>query len=211
MQDDDKVALIDLDGTVADYDTAMKSELDQLRSPGEAPVVDRYMDRENNEVKEQPHLERRRKLIQQKPGFWRNLPRHSLGFQVIEEMRALKFTLGVLTKGPGKTPGAWTEKFEWCQLNLPDADVTITQNKARVYGRVLFDDWPDYFIPWLVHRPRGLVIAVAQPWNANMQDIIAQAKDSGVENPRILRYDGTNLEDLRAQLRWAYNRPSRGV
>lgn len=211
MQEDDRVALIDLDGTVADYDTAMKSELDVLRSPGEPPVVDRYMDREGQEVREAPHLEKRRKLIQQKPGFWRNLPRHPLGFQVIEEMRALKFTLGVLTKGPGKTPGAWTEKFEWCQLNLPDADVTITQNKARVYGRVLFDDWPDYFVPWLKHRPRGLVISVAQPWNANMSEIVAQAKAMGAESPRIVRYDGTNIEELRAQLHWAYNRPARGV
>jgi hypothetical protein len=126
-------------------------------------------------------------------------------------MRALRFTLGMLTKGPGKTPGAWTEKFEWCQANIPDADVTITQNKARVYGRVLFDDWPDYYIPWLVHRPRGLVISVAQPWNANMDEILAAAKKAGVEIPRIIRYDGTNLEELKAQLHWAYNRPSRSV
>jgi 5'-nucleotidase len=211
MQEDDKIALVDLDGTAADYDKTMKAELDRLRAPGEAPVVDRYMDRENNEVREMPHLEARRKLIQAKPGFWRNLPRHPLGFQVIEELRALKFTLGVLTKGPGKTPGAWTEKFEWCQLNFPDADVTVTQNKERVYGRVLVDDWPAYFIPWQFRRPRGLIVCVAQPWNANMDEIRKQAKEANVENLRIVRYDGTNLAELKEQLHWAYNRPARGV
>ncbi len=210
-EDDDKVALVDLDGSAVDYDTEMKKELNKLRYPTEPPVVDRYMDREANEIKEAPHLEARRKLVQAKPGFWRNLPRHPLGFHVIEELRALKFSLHVLTKGPGSSPGAWSEKFEWCKMHLPDADVTVTQNKSLSYGRVLFDDWPPYFIPWLKHRPRGVVVMVAHPWNANMSEILSNAKAIGVESPRIVRYDGTNLEEVRKELHWAYNRPSRGA
>ena len=209
--EEDKVALVDLDGSIVDYDTVMKQELEKLRSPGEPPVVDRYADRENYEAKELPHLEARRKLIQAKPGFWRTLPRHPLGFEVIDDLRALGFALNVLTKGPGASPNAWTEKYEWCRLNLEDADVTVTQNKALSYGRILVDDWPPYFIPWLRHRPRGLVVCVAQPWNEDMNEIYRAAQKQGVHpQPRIFRYNGANREGLRSELHWAFNRPARG-
>ncbi len=209
MDEDDKIALIDLDGSIADYDGVMKRELDKLRDPSEPPVKDRYTDRENNEIRETPHLEARRKLIQAKPGFWRNLPRHPLGFQIVEVMRSLKFKLQILTKGPSSTPGAWSEKFEWCKANIPDASVTVTEDKSGSYGRVLLDDWPPYFIPWLKHRTRGVVIMVAQPWNTDMSLFIEQAKGLGILNPRIVRYDGTNLNEVQEQLQWAYSRPAR--
>jgi hypothetical protein len=114
-----------------------------------------------------------------------------------------------LTKGPGATPGAWGEKFEWCRINLIDADVTVTQNKSLSYGRVLLDDWPAYFIPWLKYRPRGLVVCVAQPWNTKIEEYTKQAQELGCKNPRIFRYDGTNREELRTVLQWAANRPAR--
>jgi 5'(3')-deoxyribonucleotidase len=202
--EDDKVALVDLDGSVADYDKALKEQLDKIRSPGEPPVSDRYKDGEA------PYLKERRKLIQAMPGFWRNIPKHPLGFDVVEELRALKFSLNVLTKGPYTTPSAWTEKFEWVKTNLPDADCTITQNKSLSYGRILLDDWPPYFIPWLKHRPRGLVVCVAQSWNADMDTIKKAAIEvSGKSN--VVRYDGSNRDELIVALRWAYDRKSREV
>ena len=176
----------------------------KLRHPDEPPVVDRYMDRENVETKEAPHLEARRKLIQAKPGFWRTLPKHHLGFEIVEDLRTLGFSLHVLTKGPGATAGAWTEKFEWCRINIPDAEVTVTQNKALSYGRVLVDDWPPYFLPWLKHRPRGLVVCVAQPWNAEY------ATSPHLRTaPQVFRYDGTNREELRERLNRAFSRQAR--
>jgi hypothetical protein len=199
--EDDKVALVDLDGSIVDYDKVMKQELEKLRHPDEPPVVDRYMNREQVEAKEAPHLEARRKLIQAKPGFWRTLPKHPLGFEIIEDLRHLGFLLHVLTKGPGATAGAWTEKYEWCRDNLPDAEVTVTQNKALSYGRVLVDDWPPYFLPWLKHRPRGQVVCVAQPWN------VEYATGS---HSQVFRYDGTNRTELRMRLHQAFNRPARG-
>jgi hypothetical protein len=187
MEDDDRVALIDLDGTAADYDASMRRELERLRAPDEPPLGERSDD-------EPPHVEARRKLIQRMPGFWRGLPRLAPGFQIIDELRQIGFRLHVLTKGPLSSPNAWTEKVEWCREHLPDADVTISQDKALVYGRVLVDDYPPYFLPWLKHRPRGLVVCVAHPWN------------EGVEHPNVIRYTGDNLPTVRARLERAFAR-----
>jgi hypothetical protein len=46
----------------------------------------------------------------------------------------------------------------WCNKHLPGRQITITMDKSLTYGRVLVDDYPDYALGWLEHRPRGLVI-----------------------------------------------------
>jgi 5'-nucleotidase len=157
------VALIDMDGTIADYDRAMKEALDELRSPGE-PVYTSFSG------KNEPWIEARRKLVSRVPGFWKNLPVHEAGFDVIRVLRALGYDLMVLTKGPTTKPAAWGEKVEWCRKHLPDnTPVTITEDKSLVYGRILVDDWPEYFEPWLHYRPRGVVICPAHPWNVDAE------------------------------------------
>ena len=186
---DDKVALIDLDGTVCDYDRSMRAMMRSIQAQEETLYCDRYTD-----GSEPPHIEARRKLIQKMPGFWRNLQQHSIGFQIVDECRAIGFDLHVLTKGPADSTGAWSEKISWCQEHLKDAQVTVTQNKSLTYGRVLCDDYPYYFNAWLKRRPRGLVVCVAQPWNA------------GISNPNVLRFDGTNRVDLRERLQQAFDR-----
>ncbi|HEY4222996.1 MAG TPA: hypothetical protein VGO62_16680, partial [Myxococcota bacterium] len=170
---------------VADYDGAMRRELEKLRAPGEGPEVDGA-----------PYVEARRSLIRKQNGFWKNLARIPLGFEIVEELRELGFMLHVLTAGPKSTPSAWTEKAEWCREHLPDAFVTVTQDKSLVYGRILVDDWPAYFEKWLINRPRGLVVAVAHEWNAHVQ------------HPNVLRYDGSNRAELKRVLRAAFERRS---
>lgn len=189
MTETDRIALIDLDGTVADYDSAMTNAMDRLRAPGE-PVWTGWVD----DVP--PHIKARQALIKSQPGFWRNLPRLDLGFHIVEELRHLGFTLHVLTKGPRASKNAWTEKAEWCEAHLPDAAITVSQDKSLVYGRVLVDDFPPYFQSWLRVRPRGLVVCVAHPWNM------------GFSSEQVFRYDGTNREELHEKLRHAYDRPS---
>jgi 5'(3')-deoxyribonucleotidase len=200
MSDDgDRIALIDLDGTVADYDGAMRAAMESLRAPSEP----------SNEAPrdgEPPHIEARRKLIQQKPGFWRNLAPLAAGFDVVEELRVLGFELHVLTKGPKSSPNAWSEKVEWCAEHLPDANVTVTGDKSLVYGRVLVDDFPPYFTKWLAVRPRGLVVCVAHPWN------VEYAAGGPAEHPSVLRYAGLGDRlELRRRLAHAYEREPRQV
>jgi 5'-nucleotidase len=190
---DEKIALIDLDGTVADYDTAMAAWMQKIQGPDEEPYISRF------DVKgkfEPDHMRARRLLIQNYPGFWRNLNELELGMHIVEDLRAIGFGLHVLTKGPRESVAAWTEKVQWCQQHLPDATVTISGDKSLVYGRVLVDDWPMYFMKWLDVRPRGLVVCVKQSWNET------------VSHPNIIHYDGSNRDELRERLKTAYNRES---
>lgn len=192
---DDRVALIDLDGTIANYDKSMSELQKSIQAPGEVPYTGRFAG-----LEEPPHMEARRKMIQRMPGFWRDLEPIPMGFEVIEELRNLKFQLNVLTKGPRKTPNAWSEKSEWCCKHLPDALITVSEQKHGMYGRVLFDDFPPYFQEWLKVRPRGLVVCLAHPWNEGFK------KGGLLEHPNVFRYDGTNRDELRQRLTAAYER-----
>ena len=196
---EDRVALIDLDGTAADYDTEMQAQMRLIMAPGEGLYTHRPVLDED----EPEYLKARRKLIQRQPGFWRKLKPLPMGFEVIDEMRRLKFGLHVLTKGPTSTPNAWSEKLEWSHEFIPDAAVTISGDKSLVYGRVLFDDWPSYFLKWVLVRPRGLVICLAHPWNEEF------ARGGSKEHPNIFRYDGTNRAELVQRLTRAYERAAK--
>lgn len=195
---EDRVALFDLDDTLANYTKSIREQMSRLRSPLEEEYIDRH-----EKGEEPPYQEARRKLIQGQPGFWRNLDPLLVGFEIVEEARLLKFEMHVLTKGPTKNSNAWSEKLEWSQKHFEDAIVTVTGKKSLVYGRVLVDDFPTYFRSWIRVRKNGLVICVAQPWNADY------AVGGKKEHPNVLRYDGTNREELRKRLRQAYERESR--
>jgi len=152
----ERVALIDMDGSVADYDLAMRGALTLLRSPEEPelPVFDKS-----------PWMEERKRAIKKVPGFWRSLPRIEAGFRVVSLLQEIGFNLNVLTKGPYNTTSAWTEKVDWCREHLPGVPVTITEDKGLTYGRVLFDDYPPYINRWLTWRPRGIVVMLDTEWN----------------------------------------------
>lgn len=136
------LALLDLDGTLADYREGMGRHCESF-SPS---------DDERNKV-------------HNTPGFFRNLKPLPLGFAIANVLKEAGFKLHILTHGPKKAPIAWTEKFEWCQEHMPDVPVTIASDKSLVYGKVLVDDWPSYYERWMKVRPRGLVIVPAWPHN----------------------------------------------
>lgn len=194
------IALIDLDGTLADYDTAMKWYQRQLQAPKDLPYSGRYEDGHEPE-----HFRERRKMIQRMPGFWRELEPIPLGFEVALLLRDLGFGLHILTKGPRSSPYAWGEKVEWCHRHIPGARVTVTEDKFNVDGLVLFDDFPPYFEEWLSHRPLNLVICLPQVWNAEYGAAGAK-KDS-----RVFRYDGGRKEELTKRLITLRDRQGRGT
>ena len=195
MEEHVRLALIDLDNTVADLSGSLSVQMLRLQAPGEPPYQDRYTG-----GKEPDYIEQRRKLIMRQPGFWRGLPLLRLGIEIVCVLREEGFALHVLTKGPQNNAGAWGEKLEWARDHLPDAIVTVTGDKSIAYGRILVDDYPPYFLPWLQHRPRGLAICVAQPHNEQF------AMRGAESNPRVFRYDGKNLTELRAAIREARDR-----
>jgi FMN phosphatase YigB (HAD superfamily) len=165
------IALFDLDGTLADYDAAMRRDMRLLQSPGEPEWIAHVDD-------EPEYLRERSQLIRRQPGWWENLERYPPGFEILSVARELKFQCHVLTKGPASAASSWTEKLRWCQKHIPDLLVTVTQDKGLVYGKVLVDDWPAYVSRWLEWRPRGVVIMPAHSWNEEFK------------HPNVLRYVG---------------------
>jgi 5'-nucleotidase len=194
----EKIALIDMDGTVCDYTGAINEQLRLLASPGEKDPI--YGDG----PEQRAYISRRRSLVKGTPGFWRNLKPIKDGFHVVNRMRKIGFNLNILTKGPERSTNAWTEKVEWCQKHIPEATVTITQDKGLVYGRILFDDYPPYVTRWLEWRPRGQVIMLEHEWNKDF------------DNPNVFKYkrlDPSSTEwqvqdeMLKGILTAAYERP----
>ena len=187
MTSPDKVALFDLDGTLADYDAGMIRDLELIAAPNEVPI-----DYHCHDLPEWAYA--RIKLIRNQPGWWERLAPIESGFEVFRAVRRIGYQISVLTKGPDSAPDAWTEKFRWCKNHLPGVQVTITQDKSAVYGRVLVDDYPDYCLAWLQSHKRGLVIMPATAQNAE------------VYHDRLVRYTGDNIAEVERVLTMAYNR-----
>lgn len=186
-----RIGLFDMDGSLADFETALRAGLESLRSPAEPPLTDDLWEQERL-----PHIRERMRLIKATPGWWRSLAPIPDGMRVVEAARAIGYQVNVLTKGPAAHPSAWAEKLEWCRTHLgDDVDVHITMNKGLVYGTFLYDDFPDYMLKWLEHRPRGLGIMPDTPANRNFT------------HPQVIRYDSTNFEAVHEALLIAYTRP----
>jgi len=181
------IALFDLDGTLADYDGAMRRDLALMKSPHEPDDYDMR--------NPPPHVEERMKFIKQRPGWWKSLEQIKAGFQVLNIAVELEFEIRILTAGPRSAPIAWKEKVEWCEACISgNPQVTITRDKSMVYGRVLVDDYPGYMEGWLSHRPRGLGLMPRYEENKDFQ------------HPNVLHYDESNLDAVRERLIWARDR-----
>jgi len=161
------IALIDMDGTVADYDNAMREGYDKMLAPGEMPFYEATRKYGRNQWPE--HLWNRMDAIKRQAGWWRHLPRHQMGMEIVELLRTMGFKLHIATQGPSTKSAAWAEKLEWAREVIPDADVHITENKSLLYGKVLVDDWPPFATDWLKHRPRGMVIMPDAHYNRDFQ------------------------------------------
>jgi len=185
----DNIGLFDLDGSLADYDKAVLVGLRQLQGPSE-PAIECVRD-----ARKIPHIRARIDLMQKQPGWWFNLEPISKGFQIVELAKEIGFEIHVLTQGPKTNALAWKEKVEWCQKHLGnDIDIHITRNKGLVYGKFLYDDYTDYMMRWLEHRPRGLGI---MPVNDDNVDF---------NHPQVIRWDGSNLDQVSDLLLAAYQR-----
>ena len=185
-----KIALFDMDGTLADYDGQLIRDLKKIASPNEPPIDEVGMHTAGG------YIEARRHMITSQVGWWLKLKRFELGFDIIEECKKIGYEIVVLTKGPSTKYSAWSEKVEWCNKHLKEyiKGVTITNDKGLVYGKVLVDDFPAYIEAWLKHRPRGLVIMPAHAHNKNYT------------NPNVIRYDGTNLDEVIKRLTHQFNK-----
>ena len=160
-----KVALVDLDNTVVAHESQLRSDIHTALGEFHCKV--------SPEVREQVGY-----LIKNTPGWWANLKPLGFGMDIVKTLREIGFRLVICSKGPRRAVGAWTEKVQWVQKHIPDADIVLTQDKSLVYGRVLVDDWPEYVKPWLDVRPRGIVLMPATDANKKFK------------HPRVYRMEG---------------------
>lgn len=180
----ENVALFDMDGTLCDYESHMLGFLESIKSP--------------DEISYQPHfgrvpdyIQRRKDLISSSEEFWSEMPKFQLGFDVLKISRELGFRNMILTQAPRNKPKALSGKRMWLEKNLPDLDFTMTRDKGLVYGKVLVDDFPPYIEKWLEWRKNGVVIMPAGKHN------------EGYIHKQLVRYDGTNLEEVKERMKWA--------
>lgn len=189
VEETENLALFDLDGSLANYDKAMMAALELLRSPGEEPITDLWAS------ESMPWIKNRKDALSRIPGYWINLEPIPEGFAVYNAAIEIGFRTMVLTQCPAKKYYAAKEKIEWIHKHLgEDVPFDLTREKKGRYGKLLYDDYPDYMDQWLSKRPRGLGIMPVNESNKNYR------------HPQVIRYDGTNLEYVKAVLRHVYNR-----
>jgi len=186
MEQNRNIALFDMDGTICDYAGQIHHELAKLRAPNE-PFIDPF--KLGKDDRSHQYLWNRMQLIKSDENWWANLPKLSLGFDVMRAAKDLGYDCEILTQAPKTNPAALSGKLKWLLENVdPDTDFTMTRNKSRHYGRVLVDDFPEFVVPWLKNRPRGLVIMPSNEYNR------------GFKHDRVILYDGINIEEVRKGL-----------
>jgi 5'-nucleotidase len=182
LMHDAPVALVDLGDTLVDCTPAWRVQLARLRMP-----EDRDGDESLNPLP--AYLEERRQAVMSTPGFWRELPPRRSGMELLVLLRNMGFRVHVLTKGPYEPTHVWADKVAWCRVHLPRVPVIVTDDKTRIHGHVLVDDWLPYVERWQRQWPTGLAIVPAQPWNFEAN-----------RRARCIRDDGANRESIVAAL-----------
>ena len=163
------VVLFDMDGTLCDYAGGLAKSFNEIRCGTEK----RYKSSDFGFQKGMPKwMKSRRNFITANGDWWLDLKPLELGIKLFEIAGSIGFRRVICTKGPFDKPHAWSNKMIWCRKQLSiysDVSVTITEDKSLVYGAILVDDWPEYILPWLQVRPRGMVLLPNQPWNQNFE------------------------------------------
>lgn len=159
-----KIALVDMDGTVADYDGAMESAYSKLILPGELDY--RGACATYGRMTLPDPIWARCQLIKSRPGWWRNLPVLQVGDQIVLILRQLGYEIHIATRGPKDHPHAWSEKVEWVRQRMPFVKaIHVTEDKSAIRGDILVDDWPSYCDKWQARNPDRLVVMPAYDYN----------------------------------------------
>jgi hypothetical protein len=184
-----KIALIDFDGTLCNYDQALDAGIKSCSSPEQYKEIDKQLaaHRGRDELEEMwPWFKNLVKMVKAQPDWWFKLEKLPTADPLISRLKEIGFTIRGLTAAPYGNPDASAQKLRWFQANIDPvisgngSTIMLGRDKALVYGRVLFDDWPSYFLPWLKSHPRGIVFCPAWKWNDTTEVR---------SHPRVIRYD----------------------
>ncbi|MGD9276065.1 MAG: hypothetical protein PVJ67_02740 [Candidatus Pacearchaeota archaeon] len=191
MRENRIIALVDMDGVLCDYANQIKKDYDEIKSPNEPELKSAHDNAPS-------YIKKRVSLIRNQQGWWKKLKPLKPGFEILKILKELNFEIHILTKGPATALNANTEKAEWIENHVgkigKDVVMHISGDKSIAYGKVLVDDYPPYLKPWLENRPRGIGIMPAQEWNKDFK------------HERVIRHNGSNIEEVKKALFWAKNR-----
>ena len=178
------IALVDMDGTITDYDSIIVKEMDKMRHPKEPPYI-----HNGPSTKYPPYLRDRLESIRNRPNWWLNLPTISGGMEIVINLSDIGYKIVILTKAPSRSPNAYTEKYLWCVKYLGKVSVMVTTGeKELVRGDVLIDDNVDYVEKWAIENPRSMVLIPKHQWNA---DYVPNRETH--PNNRFVHYDNNEL------------------
>lgn len=154
------IALIDMDGTIADYTGQFIYDLKSISAESEIELIDSF-GTDLGKLCSIDIFEKRRHIITSQNGWWRNLDPIEENLNFAHHIYEMGFEIHILTKGPRSKPFAWSEKVEWinrhCNPRFP-SKMNIVTDKSLFYGKILFDDHVPYVKDWLQNRPRGMAI-----------------------------------------------------
>lgn len=192
MKKEKPVALFDMDGVLCDYQGQLTKDMKKITAPGE-----KFFYQVHNKSAPK-YIKERERLIKGRDKWWAELPLYRPGWELLELAEKLGFRLMILSKMSGSNPTeSAAGKRKWIDKHLGKrVDVTFGDDKGLVYGRVLVDDYPEFLLNWLIHRPRGLAIMPVNSVNRNFK------------HPQVIRYTGKNLLKVKKLLQEAANRKS---
>ncbi|MBI2573660.1 hypothetical protein HYV86_07380 [Candidatus Woesearchaeota archaeon] len=186
-----KSALFDLDGSLANYVKAMERDMEKYSNL--SPPYPVYWKEDLP-----PYVGNLINLIRLRPGWWEELEPIEDGFRILDASIQIGFEIDILTRAPRHMPHAAAEKLRWCEKHIAPRDEAygshISTRKGAVHGRVFYDDFPEFMDSWLEHRPRGLGIMPVNRFNESYR------------HPQVVRWDGTNFDDVCDRLQQAYSR-----
>lgn len=157
------IALVDMDGTLCDYQFSLVKDLNRRYN---------YVYHQNIDA-EMLHLQHKDEIIsiRDKEGWWRNLHPIKSGIRMLKYFYENDYRVFIATKSPRTNKNAWTEKLEWIEDHIwplyPKVKVIMAEDKSLIMGQVLVDDFPGYMRKWLKNNPHSLGIMPNRQWNQN--------------------------------------------
>jgi 5'-nucleotidase len=183
-------ALFDMDGSTVDYEGGLRRSLRKYKFSCKPDLSNLWV-----AEKKYPEVREAMREIKARPGWWRDLDPIPSGIRVFRVAGRIGYYRMVCTKGPSHYPLAWGEKLEWSRRGLgKKIPVTVTENKGVMYGKILYDDFPEYALGWLAFRPRGLVIMPERDHNREFS------------HPQVLKHRHDNFAEVEHALVCCFNR-----
>lgn len=156
--------LVDMDGTIANYDEAMSSAMREYYKRNDITT-------ENWHSLSLPDIHNVRCMLQSVPGFFYNLKPIQGALEALCEMEEKGYNVYILSSPSIKSDSCHSEKCMWLRDKMGDKwarRLILTKDKTMVYGDYLIDDKPH--ISGLIDNPCWRHIVYAHHYNVNIPE-----------------------------------------